>query len=358
MTDSLHIISSRMAGGAERFCARLTNALSEAGVGRVIAVHPYNSAVCQETANHVSHRHLSMWSVIDVWSRWSIRATAKQNAPVVVQSYLGRATRLTHLPRHAGLVHIARLGGFYKPVDFRHADAWVGNSLPICDHLIRHGFPAARIFQIGNFVADVSLFTAEATTALRTRWQIPSDTTVVVAVGRLHPVKGFDDLLYGFKRLRELMPAKPLRLICVGDGPMRHELQALSAKLGVADFVIWTGWDLDPERYLALADLAICPSRQEGLGNVILEAWAAHCPIIATRTSGAAALITHGENGWLTPLHDPMALAKAMHELLGNEPLRRALTDGGYSTLRLQHSRQAVVAAYANLYRTALSWHR
>jgi glycosyltransferase involved in cell wall biosynthesis len=356
MPDSLHIISSRMAGGAERFCARLTNALAEAGVGRVTAIHPRHSAVCQETANRESHLHLSMWSVVDIWSRLAIRNMARQAAPVVVQSYLGRATRLTHLRRCAGVVHIARLGGFYKPAGFRHADAWIGNSLPICDHLIRNGFPAARVFQIGNFVSDVPACTADAAAALRARWRIPSDATVVVAVGRLHPVKGFDDLLYGVQRLHELLPSRPLRLICVGDGPLRHDLQALTARLGLTEQVIWTGWDLNPERYLALADLAVCPSRQEGLGNVILEAWAARRPIIATRTSGAEALIVHGETGWLTPLRDPSALAQAMHELLGNDGLRRAFTENGHATLCRNHSREKVVTAYADLYRTALCW--
>jgi glycosyltransferase involved in cell wall biosynthesis len=269
---------------------------------------------------------------------------------------MGRATRLTHLSRKAGVVHIARLGGFYNTAGFRHADAWVGNSLPICDHLIRHGFPAARVFHIGNFVADAPEPTPDATLALRARWQIPPDAAVIVAVGRLHPVKGFDDLLYGMHRLRELIPSRSLRLVCVGDGPLRHDLQAMTARLGLTKHVIWTGWDLAPERYLALADLAVCPSRQEGLGNVILEAWAARRPIIATRTAGAEALISHGESGWLTPVRDPQALAKAMLELLGNEPLRRALTACGHATLCRRHRRETVVTAYAELYRTALYW--
>jgi glycosyltransferase involved in cell wall biosynthesis len=357
MPDSLHIISSRMAGGAECFCARLTNALAEAGVGRVTAIHPRHSAVCQETASHVLHQHLSMWSVVDVWSRWAIQQAARQAAPVVVQTYLGRATRLTHLSgRLPGVVHIARLGGFYNPAGFRHADAWIGNSRPICDHLVRHGFPAARVFQIGNFVSDASFCTAEATAALRARWQIPSDAAVIVAVGRLHPIKGFDDLLHGFQRLRELVPSRPLRLICVGDGPLRHDLQMLTSRLGLTADVIWTGWDLNPDRYLALADLAVCPSRQEGLGNVILEAWAARRPIIATRTAGAEALIVHGETGWLTPLRDPPALAKAMQELLNNQSLRQTFTENGHQMLRRHHSRETVVKAYADLYRTALDW--
>jgi hypothetical protein len=95
MPDSLHIISSRLAGGAERFYARLTHALVDAGVGRVVAVHPAHSTVCAETSPNLPHLHLPMRSVLDLWSLWAIRSAARRAAPAVVQSYMGRATRLT-----------------------------------------------------------------------------------------------------------------------------------------------------------------------------------------------------------------------------------------------------------------------
>ena len=72
----------------------------------------------------------------------------------------------------------------------------------------------------------------------------------------------------------------------------------------------WPGWRDDAGLFQEMADLCICASRQEGLGSVILEAWARDRAVLSTRAQGPVDIITHGENGWLTPLDDPAALEK------------------------------------------------
>lgn len=355
MIRCLQIIGSRGGGGAENFYVHLAGALA-AGGAEVTAVHPRGAVVCAALGPGVAHIHLPMWSVLDLYSRWRIGRLARAQAPVVVQTYMGRATRLTRLPRRPGLVHVARLGGFYALRHYRHAQAWVGNTRAICDHLRQAGFPAERVFHIGNFAPAPPPVAVAEREALRAELGLPPDARVAVVVARLHENKGLPDLLQALPAAQAQLGARPLRLVCVGDGPLRETLHRQAQALGVAAQVVWTGWRDAPWRYLALADLAVCPSRHEPLGNVILEAWAAGKPILSTRTHGGEELITHGRDGWLVPVRDPAALAGALATLLLDDALRLTLAQGGAATLAQRHAPAAVVGAYRDLYRAALEW--
>ena len=72
-------------------------------------------------------------------------------------------------------------------------------------------------------------------------------------------------------------------LVIVGDGPLNAPLRSYADQLGIGQQVRWAGWQLDPHPYYQLADLFICPSRHETLGNVILEAWAHNRAVLTTQ---------------------------------------------------------------------------
>ena len=83
----------------------------------------------------------------------------------------------------------------------------------------------------------------------------------------------------------------------------------LAARLGIADRVRFLGWREDVPRLLARADLLVCPSLHEPLGNVVIEAWSAGLPVVATASDGPAGLIEDGVSGILVPLPDSPAAA-------------------------------------------------
>ena len=93
---------------------------------------------------------------------------------------------------------------------------------------------------------------------------------VMLGLGRLHPNKGWADLLDAFASLPASSRGAPLRLLMVGDGPLRKDLEQLSGQLGLAARVHWAGWQHDPAPYYQLADVFVCASVHEPLGNVIL----------------------------------------------------------------------------------------
>jgi glycosyltransferase involved in cell wall biosynthesis len=150
----------------------------------------------------------------------------------------------------------------------------------------------------------------------------PSPWTVgaarhVVAAGRLHRQKGFDLLLDAFAAARAAGVDADLTIL--GDGPDRDALAARAAALGVADRVRLAGFQENPFRFFAGADLFVLSSRYEGLPNVVLEALAAGCPVLAFACSaGVREVVRDGVNGRLLPPEDLPALKAALRELLEN----------------------------------------
>lgn len=355
---SFHVIGSRHWGGAERFYCRLSAALAERGQP-VTAVLPAASELRGELPAGVRQLHIGMRSVWDLWSAFQLRRRIQELTPQIVQTYMGRATRLTRLPTGRAPVHIARLGGYYNLKGYRHAHAWIGNTRDLCDYLLRSGLPSNRVFQIGNFVDPPAPVNHDTLAALHHKLELPENARVVLGMGRFHPNKGFEDLLSAFVQLfkhRSIAGSdRPLYLLIVGDGPLRSSLQRHARELKMEARVIWPGWQKDVTPYYALAEVFMCPSRHEPLGNVILEAWAHGVPVIATRTKGACELITDGENGLLVDVGDARDLAACLQQLLTETSgARQRLIDGGHKTLALKHGREAIVTAYLDLYQRLL----
>ena len=148
---------------------------------------------------------------------------------------------------------------------------------------------------------------------------------------------------------------RPLYLVIVGDGPLNARLHHYADQIGVGGRVRWVGWQLDPHPYYELADLFICPSRHEPLGNVILEAWAHSRAVLSTQTAGALELIAHGEDAWLVPPQQPQALADGIRQLLVDEALRERLATNGRTKVEKHYSQQHIVNAYLELYQRLLA---
>jgi len=354
MIKSAHIVAGQALGGAELFYVRLVNALQERRQP-VLAINSPGGQVSAKLRAEVVQTHVPMRAIWDWPSRWRIGAILRKHPLDIVQTYMGRATRLTHLDPGRRPIHVARLGGYYDLKGYRHAHAWIGNTQGICDYLIHNGLPAARIAHIGNFVDIPAVSSPEQIADWRRRLAIPQDALVLVAVGRLHPVKGFEDLLTALAMLGTTFCHRPLVLVMVGDGPLNTLLRREADQLGVSPQVRWAGWQPDPHPYYALADLFICPSRYETLGNVILEAWAHGRAVLSTRTAGAVELITHGEDAWLVPAQQPRALADGIRRLLGDEPLRTCLASQGRKQVENHYSQQHIVNAYLDFYQRLLT---
>lgn len=346
---SLHVIGGQGIGGAERFAVRLINALARRGEA-VAAITVAGGEIARAIDPAVPQYHAPMLGVWDLYSRWKINRAIRHFQPDVVQTYMGRATRIVHLPRGGLPVHLARLGGFYNLKGYRHAHAWVGNTHGIRDYLLANQLPADRVHYIGNFVDTPRRIDEAEKHALRAQLGLQA-CRVLAGIGRLHPNKGWADLLHAFARLPDAIGGASLQLVMVGDGPLRGELEQLAGQLGIAARVHWTGWQLDPAPYYQLADVFVCASVHEPLGNVILEAWANRTLLVSTRAQGPVELMQDGVNGLLAPLADPPGLAEVLHTALTLDPAAETrLIEAGYTVVTQQFSEAAIVSAYTTLY--------
>jgi glycosyltransferase involved in cell wall biosynthesis len=118
--------------------------------------------------------------------------------------------------------------------------------------------------------------------------------------------------------------------VCIaGDGPLRASLEAKREALGLASCVHFLGYRTDAPAITRAADVYVSSSWSEGLGTSILEALAAGVPVVAAEAGGAREMVIPDETGFLTPVRDPQALAKAIIASLRDRDQARRMAEAG-----------------------------
>jgi len=179
------------------------------------------------------------------------------------------------------------------------------------------GIPPERIRVIPNPVVTRDLRSLSEAPSPHP-WLNPGEPPLVLGVGRLSPVKDFATLIRAFGRVRE---SRPARLVVLGEGPERGELEALVRYLALQRHVALPGYTDNPYPWMRRASVLALSSRWEGLGNVLIEAMACGTPVVSTRCPGGPAeILGNGRFGELVPPGDPDALADAILRTLASPP--------------------------------------
>jgi sugar transferase (PEP-CTERM/EpsH1 system associated) len=215
------------------------------------------------------------------------------------------------------------------------------------------GVPEARMTQIINGV-DIERFHPAAAGRQPLAGSPFTAPSLFVAgtVGRMMTVKAQPLLASAFVRALELAPAlrERLRLVLVGDGPLRAQAQGILAQAGVSDLAWLPGERSDVPDVMRALDLFVLPSLAEGISNTILEAMASGLPVLATRVGGNAELVAEGLTGSLVAAGDIEALARGLVEMATHAPQAAAMGSAGRRRVEEQFSLPAMVAAYRNVY--------
>lgn len=211
---------------------------------------------------------------------------------------------------------------------FHRAEAIVSVSHGVSDDLVRSlGLDAKKLHVIYNPVVSPDLV-RKARDPLEHRWldqRHNSNFKTLLSVGRLVEQKGFSVLLDAFARLPN---REGYRLVIVGDGPLAGPLMAQLQVLGVEEWVDFVGYDSNPYRYMSRADLFVLSSKWEGLANVLIEAMACGCAVVATDCPyGPNEILEDGKYGALVPVGDAQALTNAILESFNGKRAQVSATD-------------------------------
>jgi glycosyltransferase involved in cell wall biosynthesis len=225
-----------------------------------------------------------------------------------------------------------RRSGVYRRLDLL--------ALRLCRHIIcvsegfqqellAAGLEPRRLSVIRNgiAVADMVQKASAGRQTLRHDLGLEPDDVIVMAMGRLSPEKGHIYLLQAARLL--VQQGVKVRVVIVGEGPLKEELAGEAKRLGIEKHVFLLGFRADIPALIAQCDLSVLPSLSEPLGNVILEAMALGKPVIGTTAGGIAEMIVNAETGLLVPPADAEALEAAVRQLLDNPQQARSLGERG-----------------------------
>jgi glycosyltransferase involved in cell wall biosynthesis len=182
---------------------------------------------------------------------------------------------------------------------------------------------------------------------------LPAAATLVGAVGRLVPIKNIPLLLEAVALARQEDPA--IRVVLVGDGALREELEVEAEALGLGQAVIFTGWRHDLASVYADLDALVISSHNEGTPASLIEAMATGCPVVSTRVGGVPDLIADGETGRLVPPGEREALAAALLELFREQERTARMAELAQRQVLERHQARRLVADVDRLYRQLLT---
>jgi glycosyltransferase involved in cell wall biosynthesis len=214
---------------------------------------------------------------------------------------------------------------FVDRIVCRFVDHYIAVSEANARYLINEKrLPANKVHVIHNGCDFKKFdFTRVAPRGMKQSLGFQEDDVVVLAIGRLEPQKGHRFLLEAHAQVVRQFPKT--RLVCVGDGALRQDLEEETRNLQIQDSVRFVGYQSNVTEWLAMADMSVLPSLFEGLPLVGIESLAAERPMVATAVDGTTEIVVNEKTGLTVPPGDAQALADAILRLLQQPDLRRRL---------------------------------
>jgi glycosyltransferase involved in cell wall biosynthesis len=191
---------------------------------------------------------------------------------------------------------------------------------------------------------------SKARDGVREELGIPKDAPVVGSVANLKPHKGHEHLLRAAVVVRRSLPEA--RFVLVGQGPLERKLRARARALGVEEAVIFTGYREDALQVMQMFDVFVLASVQEGLAIALIEAMALGKPSVVTRVGGLPEVVHDGEEGFVVPPSDPLALARAIITVLQDRGLSDSFSAAARrraDTFKIQNAVRRIEDVYTEL---------
>lgn len=354
----IHVeLGGRIVGGPQQV-VYLVDELAARGVGNLLvasAGHPLASHV--SAAGHRVHE-LEWQGDTDLSLLPRLVTIIRRERPDVVHLHAGPgaalgglAARLAGVPcvlsRRVDSVPRGRLSRFTYGMLY---DRVVCISQAIYDVLVKRGVPRHRLLLIRSAVRASDWLTPAPRDAFLAEFGLPADAPTIGVVAQLVERKGHRTLLAAMAEAGERA-----RVIFLGEGGLRGELEAEAARLGVGGRVHFAGHRRDLQRWMGNFDLVVHPALMEGLGVALLQAAAAGVPVVASAVGGIPEAVLHGQTGLLVPPRDPAALGAAIRELLDDPARRAAVGQAAQRRVLAEFDVPAMADRHVELYRALVA---
>lgn len=343
----MQLIGSPRPGGAETYFLRLARALASE-VELLVVARRGSWVAARAAALGLPLQEVGFRGSLDLMTPWRIGGILRAFGADLAQSWMSRATAA--LPRRLRVPVVARLGGYYPLKNYARADWLAANTEDIAGWLVRQGAPRERVVVVPNMAPRAAPPDELMRRRTRAALGLGDGERLLLAAGRLHQVKAFDVAIEALAAL-----PRSVHLVIAGEGLLRDELAARAARAGVAPRVHLVGWQDELAPWIAACDLWLVPSREEPLGNTVLDAWA-HCrPVLAADATGPRGLIREGIDGLIVPRDEPQALAREAARVLDDPSLAARLVAGGRERVEGDLAPRTIVARWLELYERAIA---
>jgi glycosyltransferase involved in cell wall biosynthesis len=209
----------------------------------------------------------------------------------------------------------------------RWTDAFISVADAMTDQAVRANIAPRERFTTIRSGIDTTLFqrTQKTRGQVRNDWHVSDDTVVVGTVARMFENKGYDSILMAMPAI--VCANANVRFVWIGDGVNREQYEAVLAKSGLSDRVIFAGLVKPDEvaRLMNGMDVLVHASQWEGLPRVLVQASLMQIPCVSFDNDGAPEAISDGRTGWLVPLGDQDALANRVTRLCNDKELRASM---------------------------------
>jgi glycosyltransferase involved in cell wall biosynthesis len=346
MSDRRHVcfvLPSLHGGGAERAAVQVLNGLDPARWHRSMFLFERTGPYLADLDPRIELQSAPSPSRGERWQ--ALRAFVKQRRPDVVMAFLSYATALTAARAAQTGARVifnqqTPMTAFLDDADYQWRNGWrravftatsrltyaaadlvIVTSHGVADDLTRNfGVRPGGIAVVPN---PVDLDEVRAKAREDGSIERPDGSAVIVAAGRLAEAKNYPLLIDAMRVLKQSVRA---RLFILGEGGLEAALRSRIADRQVEDVVTLLGFQRNPWKFIAQADVFALSSHYEGFGNVLIEAMALAVPVVATTSAGTRDIVTHGVDGLLVDPHTPETMAAALRQVLENRELRASMS--------------------------------
>ncbi|MGA1794321.1 MAG: glycosyltransferase [bacterium] len=376
----LYLITDSDFGGTEASVSRLACGMKQRGMQVIVCSMKRPGFMAQELERRgigVTHLNLPQRITFRYPLQFTIgflrfRRLLRRTAPDIVHSFLFQANLMAGISRFLALGKRARIIASVRCIDrnkaqwrilldrwaLKRADMVMAVSKAVkkryCD---REGIASDAIRVVYHGVEERLLEEGRAGASIRARLDIKQGEWLIGTAARLHRDKGLGMLLQGFARIGASIPR--VRLLIVGDGPEREALRGMAERLGIAERVIFAGFQPDVLPWMASLDIFCLTSEEEGLPQSLLEAMALGRPVVATRVGGTGEVIgREGKEGILIPPGDADALCRAVVSLIRSPRDAQRMGNEARERIRREFLIEDTLEKMAGLYEECIAQER